>query len=215
MIRTGALPVNYGVVVFPAFDTIDVLATLDILNLMSLHNTMNLSIVASTLDPVSSKPVSAAMLADGSNFGQSIVPTHTFTNPPAQLDVLLVPGGLGARAPAPALLDAIQYIGDVYPSLQYIIGVCTGATLLARAGVLDGKRATTNKLSWAWATSQGPNVNWVPVARWVTDGNIWTSSGVAASIDGMFAFVGECVVHRHLWEVIDTGRPCAYRVFIW
>lgn len=45
--------------------------------------------------------------------------------------------------------------------LKYIISVCTGATILARAGVLDGKRATTNKRSWTWATSTGPNVTWV------------------------------------------------------
>jgi putative intracellular protease/amidase len=115
----------------------------------------------------------------GSNFSQSIVPTHTFKHPPKDLEVLIVPGGLGSRAPPPALLDAVAYIKDVYPRLRYIISVCTGATLLARAGVLDGRRATTNKHAWAWAVTTGPNVTWVPAARWVVDGNVWTTSGVA------------------------------------
>jgi transcriptional regulator GlxA family with amidase domain len=121
-----------------------------------------------------------------SAFAQSIVPTHTFASPPEQLDVLLVPGGFGTRK---ELREEIEYIKTTYPRLKYIVSVCTGSVLLARAGILDGKRATTNKRSWVWATSQGPNVNWVPVARWVTDGNIWTASGVSAGIDATAAFI--------------------------
>jgi putative intracellular protease/amidase len=79
----------------------------------------------------------------GSNFSQQILPTHTFKHPPKDLDVLFVPGGPGSMVLE--LDDAIAYIRHVYPSLQYIFSVCTGSTLLARAGVLDGKNATTNK----------------------------------------------------------------------
>lgn len=74
--------------------------------------------------------------------------------------------------------------------LKYILSVCTGATILARAGILDGRKATTNKRSWDWATSNGPNVNWVHTARWVADGNIWTSSGISAGIDLTYAWLG-------------------------
>jgi transcriptional regulator GlxA family with amidase domain len=81
--------------------------------------------------------------------------------------------------PPPIGLDIIEFIKETYPKLRYIISVCSGATLLARAGVLDGKRATTNKSVWEWAVLQGPKVKWVPTARWVVDGNIWTTSGVA------------------------------------
>jgi transcriptional regulator GlxA family with amidase domain len=127
------------------------------------------------------------MTGVGSNFSESVLPTHTYANPPTNLDVLLVPGGAGTRAPD--LNSTIAYVKDVYPNLKYIISVCTGATILARAGILDGRRATTNKHAWAWATSTGPDVNWVPTARWVVDGNVWTTSGVAAGLDGVFAFV--------------------------
>lgn len=57
--------------------------------------------------------------------------------------------------------------------------------------MLDGKKATTNKRAWAWATSTGPNTEWVPSARWVEDGNIFTSSGISAGIDVTMAWVAK------------------------
>jgi len=176
-------PVNYGMVLFPGFQALDVFGPLDILNTLSWTYPLDLSLIASTLDPVTTR---TELSLPGANFSESIVPTHTFADPPKNLDVLFVPGGIGARD---ALPDAIAYIKETYPSLKYIVSVCTGSTLLARAGILDGKKATTNKKAWKWATEQGPKVDWVPVARWVTDGNIWTSSGVSAGIDATFAFV--------------------------
>jgi putative intracellular protease/amidase len=164
-------------VLYPGFTALDVFGPLDVLNTTALQNgTIDLAIIAKTLDPVST--AATAMNTTGSNIGEPVVPTHTFDTAPTDLEVLLVPGGAGSRAPN--LGSAYDYIRATYPSLKYIISVCTGATLLARAGVLDGRRATTNKHAWAWATSTGPNTTWVPTARWVVDGNVWTTSGVAA-----------------------------------
>jgi transcriptional regulator GlxA family with amidase domain len=183
-INNASLPTKYGIIVFPGFQALDVFGPLDVMNTVAAQSKINLSIIASTYDPVSTH--SDLFPGIGSTFNEHVVPTHTFDNPPEDLDVLLVPGGGGTRA---ELLDAIKYIKDIYPSLQYLFSVCTGASLLARAGVLDGRRATTNKKDWAWATSTGPNVTWVPVARWVVDGNIWTTSGIAAGLDGIYAYV--------------------------
>jgi transcriptional regulator GlxA family with amidase domain len=72
--------------------------------------------------------------------------------------------------------------------LKYLLSVCTGSALLAKAGVLDGRKATSNKAAFTWASSMGPKVDWVTHARWVEDGNIWTSSGVSAGMDMMFNF---------------------------
>lgn len=189
---SDSLPVNYGVIVYPAFQAIDVFGPLDALNMLSAKFPMNLSIIGKTLDPVSTK-LPAKSNPFKSKFSESVVPTHTFSSPPKHLDVLLIPGGLGvtnATDTKPSdIQEIIDYVKVTYPSLQYLITVCTGATIASRAGILDGKNATTNKALWYWAIQQGPEVNWISHARWVVDGNIYTTSGVSAGIDGTFAFI--------------------------
>jgi transcriptional regulator GlxA family with amidase domain len=191
--------------VFPSFQALDVFGPLDFLNMVSLNRKLKLTVIGPTLDPVSTKPT--AMNAAGSDFGQSILPTHTFANPPKDLEVLLVPGGLGTRSPAPWVQEAVQFINQTYPNLKYIVSVCTGASFLARAGVLEGKHATTNKRSWAFVTGfGGPNVHWVPVARWVADGKVWSTSGVAAGMDGMLGFIEYLYGTDVAWEFANGSE---------
>ena len=71
------------------------------------------------------------------------------------------------------------------------MSVCTGAALLARAGVLDERQATSNKAAFSWVVGQGPRVRWVKQARWVEDGKFWTSSGVSAGIDMALAVIAK------------------------
>jgi transcriptional regulator GlxA family with amidase domain len=199
-----SLPVNFGVIVFPGFQALDAFGPLDALNTLSLHRPLNLYVIAQTLDPVSTKPSTPNL--HGSNFAQSIVPTHTFTTVPP-LDVLIIPGGLGTNDPE--IESAIGFVKKVYPSLQYLITVCTGAGVAARAGVLDGKRATTNKMSWASNIALRPEVTWIAHARWVVDGNIWTSSGVSAGLDAAFAFIGAVYgdkIAEKLADVLEYER---------
>ncbi|KAI9876947.1 MAG: hypothetical protein M1830_005233 [Pleopsidium flavum] len=187
--NNSSYPSNYGVVLFPAFEALDVFGPLQALNVLSRSHHMNLALIASTLDPVSTQPRSASMNAHNSTFAQSVLPTHTFSQRPPSLDVLIVPGGLGTRAPD--LFETVTFIEKTYPRLQYLISVCTGAGLVARSGILNGKKATTNKAAWNSTTALGAEVEWVAHARWVRDGNIWSSSGVSAGIDVTFAFIEE------------------------
>lgn len=174
-----------GVVLFPGFQALDVFGPVDCINVLSWSHSVTLALISSTLEPVTTKsPASANAI------GQSVVPTHTFATAPS-LDLLLVPGGLGTRGSNLAIEEAISYIRNVYPQLCYLITVCTGSGLAARAGVLDGKRATTNKMAWAEITGLAVNVDWVPRARWVVDGNVWSSSGVSAGIDVTLAWIEE------------------------
>lgn len=119
----------------------------------------------------------------------TLPPTHTLDTVPDDLDVLIIPGGLGTRSP---LINAtIAYVTETYPKLDYLLTVCTGSALAARAGLLDGRRATTNKAQWNSSITFGPDTEWVPRARWVVDGNIWTASGISAGIDLTLAFIEE------------------------
>ncbi|KAH8898527.1 class I glutamine amidotransferase-like protein [Thozetella sp. PMI_491] len=180
-------PKKYGVALFPGFQSLDVFGSLDVLNFLSLTHKLELSLIAPTLDPVSTIPASERPVV---RIGQSLVPTHTYETAPEDLEVLLVPGGPGVRD-LEGTQPIVDFIKARYPKLRFLLTVCTGSALAARAGVLDGKQATSNKISFEWVKSQGANVNWQPKARWVTDGNIWTSSGVSAGIDQIFAFVAD------------------------
>ncbi|KAI8632784.1 class I glutamine amidotransferase-like protein [Xylariaceae sp. FL1651] len=177
-------PTKFGVVLFPGFQALDVFGPLDTLNNLSRNTPLEFVVLAATLEPVSTKVDAPGRI------GQSVMPTHTFDNCPEDLEVLLVPGGFGARDPANTV-PIVEFIKRIFPKLRYLLTVCTGSAVVAQSGILDGRRATSNKNSWEWATAQGPAVQWVHQARWVVDGNIWTSSGVSAGIDLMFAFIAD------------------------
>lgn len=86
------------------------------------------------------------------------------------------------------------YIHTVFPTVKYVVTICTGSAILAGIGLLDNRRATTNKSTWDSVVVLGPSVNWVRRARWVVDDTtgvtpVWSSSGVSAGIDVTFAFV--------------------------
>ncbi|KAI0072435.1 class I glutamine amidotransferase-like protein [Panus rudis PR-1116 ss-1] len=114
--------------------------------------------------------------------------------PDEQFDIILVPGGLGSR-PDRVQPSLIRFLQRQAPGAKYVLSVCTGSWILAQAGLLDGKRATTNKASFKRtkeATAQ-QKIEWVPKARWVIDGKTWTASGVTAGIDMASAFLDELV----------------------
>ncbi|KAL4920204.1 class I glutamine amidotransferase-like protein [Aspergillus aurantiobrunneus] len=177
-------PLRVGLLLFPGFQALDAFGPIDCLNVLSRTQTLTLSILSHTLDPVSTRsPFNPDAIA------QSVVPTHTFSNAPP-LDVLLVPGGQGTRClDTDPIKSAIKFIADVHPSLKYLVTVCTGSGLVAQSGVLDGRRATTNKMGFAEVKRWRSQVDWVAKARWVVDGNIWTSSGVSAGIDVTLAWM--------------------------
>ena len=163
-----------GVLLFPEFELLDVFGPLEAFG--HAKDWFRIVTVAERAGPVTSSQGPRAM-AD-----------HGFADCPP-LDILLVPGGMGTRREVnnPALVD---WIARQARGAETTTSVCTGAALLARAGVLDGRRATSNKRSFGWVAEQGPKVEWVRQARWVDDGNVVTSSGVSAGIDMALHLIG-------------------------
>ncbi|MBG6056902.1 transcriptional regulator GlxA family with amidase domain [Cryobacterium sp. MP_M5] len=116
------------------------------------------------------------------------------------IDTLVVAGGsdMDAAAGDPRLVDSIRRLALLS---RRVTSVCSGAFLLAAAGLLDGRRATTH---WAECDTLGrayPRVAVEPDAIYVQDGNVWTSAGVTAGIDLALALVAD-----------DHGRAAAATV---
>lgn len=124
-------------------------------------------------------------------------------------DTLLVPGGPGTRTPDPRLVDRLRRTG---PRARRVVSVCTGAFLLAEAGLLDGRRATTHWSMCDTLARRFPEVDVDPAPIFVRDGDVATSAGVTAGIDLALALVEEdcgrdvaLTVARHL--VVFLRRP--------
>ncbi|TFK81226.1 class I glutamine amidotransferase-like protein [Polyporus arcularius HHB13444] len=218
-------PSKAGILLFPGFEPLDVFGPVEALQMLSHAVKFDLVWIGPTLDPVSTAPKDLmandpTFKNQGSSIDTRVVPTHTYDSPPDDLEVLLVPGGLGTREHWPSSAPAVTFIEKTYPKLKYLITVCTGAGLAARAGVLDGKRATTNKFVWKETTSWRPQVKWVKLARYVVDGNCWTAAGVSAGIDVTLAWIahvyGEKVARtaaNHMeyeWRDDRNWDPFAY-----
>ncbi|MFF9481578.1 GlxA family transcriptional regulator [Streptomyces sp. NPDC014733] len=101
---------------------------------------------------------------------------------------LLVPGGEGSRSPAPGLID---WLREHARRAERVVSVCSGALLLAEAGLLDGRRATTHWALCAQLAEEYPEVTVEPDPVFVRDGPIATSAGVTAGIDLALALVEE------------------------
>ena len=84
-------------------------------------------------------------------------------------DLLVIPGGDSALIEAEDE-ELMQWIRQATGKAERVMAVCTGTVLLGMTGVLDGRKATTNKLNFTKTVQLAPNVEWVKEARWVEDG---------------------------------------------
>lgn len=113
--------------------------------------------------------------------GPKTVAEYDFGDAP-ELDLILLPGGfgtieqLGNRA-------LHEFLRQRSARATVTMSVCSGSAILAKAGLLDGRRATSNKQFFDLARGQSAKVDWVTEARWVEDGPFATSSGVSAGTD--------------------------------
>lgn len=114
--------------------------------------------------------------------------------------ILFVPGGSGTREKVNDI-NFIEFIKNMANESKYILSVCTGSALLAKTGILNGKRATSNKRAFNWVVEQGQQVNWIKEARWVNDDKIYTSSGVSAGIDMALGFIGDILGKEKAIEI--------------
>ncbi|MCX5893247.1 MAG: DJ-1/PfpI family protein, partial [Deltaproteobacteria bacterium] len=113
--------------------------------------------------------------------GMRVIPDCSIANCPP-LDILLAPGGWGTRREIENK-TLIDWIGERGRQVETLTSVCTGALLLGKAGLLDGRRATTHWRSLAWLRESFPLVTVEEHLRVVEDGHLLTSAGISAGID--------------------------------
>lgn len=164
-----------GMVLFDGFELLDVFGPLEMFGM--LKDRVEIVMIAQKAGPVKSGAGPAAVADVG------------FADAP-RLDIVMIPGGMGTRREVdnPAFMAAIKDIAQATPQVATI---CTGSALLARTGLIDGVKATSNKMAWTWATGQGAKVVWVPKARWVEDGKYISSSGISAGTDMALALIAK------------------------
>jgi putative intracellular protease/amidase/methionine-rich copper-binding protein CopC len=163
-----------GVILYPGFEVLDVYGPVE---MWANVPEFNVIMIAEEQGPVMSAQ------------GVATIADYSFDNAPA-LDIVMVPGGIGTRT---ELLNEtfLSYLRQVHAESEYTTSVCTGSALLAKAGILDGLSATSNKRAFYLAEEQSSEVDWIVDARWVESGKVLTSSGVSAGIDMALGLVAK------------------------
>lgn len=213
MAQRKDFPKSFGLLLYPQFEVLDMAGPMETLNCLAQKKgfvDMTLSIISRSLDPVSPGINSKAEASSQFAAKQLYLPTHTLDTAP-QLDVLIIPGGIGAvetnlDGSKSDFGDYVEFVRkcyhgyDSYYPLKHMISICNAAGVVARAGVLDGRKATTNKAHWAVITAEGPKTHWISKARWVNVDNIWTSSGVSAGTDCVLAWLSTIIAE----DIVDA-----------
>lgn len=180
--------INIGVPIYEGVDSLDTMGAFQVFHLLGGEKTINPFLITEDGKPVTSLE------------GISIGPKYSFANCPP-LDVLFVPGAAGYPNGFPdskmvkkgrrenmlSLLNSnqpyLRFLAEKAKHASWVTGVCTGTILLAAAGLLDGRRATTH---WAFKNSlaQFPKVTLADgYPRYVIDGNVVTGGGISSAID--------------------------------
>jgi transcriptional regulator GlxA family with amidase domain len=164
-----------GAILYDNFELLDLYGPLEMFG--TLGDDLRIVTIAEAKGPVASTQ------------GPKTVAEEDFNSAPP-LDLVVIPGGIGTF-PALENVELLNFLRERAEQAKFMMSVCTGSGLLAAAGLLDGKRATTNKMFFQMVADLSDQVTWVENARWVTDGKMVTSSGVSAGTDMALAVIAE------------------------
>src|SRR6516165_4443308 len=186
-----------AILIFPDFQLLDAagpIAAFDTAARESTTPSFRLRVIARTAGPVTSSS------------GAQLIAENFFDDP---LDTLIVAGGWGSREAA-ACPETLAFIRTASARARRTASVCSGAFILAAAGLLDGRRATTHWGRAAELARAYPQVHVEPDRIFTRDGAIWTSAGVTAGIDLALALVaddlGESTAKRAAQQLVVYYR---------
>ena len=166
-------PLKIGALLFAGFELLDIYGPLEMFGLLG----DKISITMLAVEPGEIESSAGPMGVANESLQQA-----------AHLDLFLIPGGIGTRTLVcdPDFLELLRKKAD---EARFVATICTGSALLAKTGLLDGCKATSNKLVFDWVMQQRPEVDWIRKARWIKDGRFFTSSGISAGIDMTLAMI--------------------------
>jgi putative intracellular protease/amidase len=183
-------PIHVGAVLFEGFELLDFYGPLEMFGL--LEAAARITIVAEKAGAVRSShgPCSMAEATMAGSGG---------------FDVLLIPGGIGTRKEIanPPFLAELKRLSE---ASRLVATVCTGSFLLAKTGLINGRKATSNKRVFQLVTDLAPRVNWIAKARWVEDGKYFTSSGVSAGMDMALAVIARLCGREKSLEIASRAE---------
>ncbi|HET8823346.1 MAG TPA: GlxA family transcriptional regulator [Thermoleophilaceae bacterium] len=189
------------IVVYPGVQALDVIGPAEVLRAATLLHPpgYDVSVAAAQAEPIPSSTV--ALMPDVALSACSS----------GRIDTLIVAGGTGARD-AERDDPLIAWLQAAAGRSRRVASVCTGAFVLARAGLLDGRRATTHWASCAELARRYPDTTVEPDPIFVRDGNVFTSAGVTAGMDLALALVEddlgrEVALEAARWLVVFLKRP--------
>ena len=175
-------PMTIGATLYPGFEMLDMFGPLEMFSMLGTEQA-NILMISETGEPVN------AAIAENIGSGPRVMADHSFAEAPA-LDIILLPGGFGTM---PELENEamLRFLSERAEEAQFVCSVCTGSLLLAKAGLLDNRRATTNKQFFSLNQLVPGPIEWIKEARWVEDGKMLTSSGVSAGMDMALALIAK------------------------
>jgi putative intracellular protease/amidase len=188
-----------GAVLYEGFELLDLFGPLEMFTALP-PEALEVVMIAQQAGPILAGSMSGAKMP-------TVNADYSFDDAPA-LDILLLPGGLGTipELENPLMLD---FLANRAATAKITASVCSGSALLAKAGVLDGHKATSNKQFFSLATSSSDKVDWQERARWVDDGPVVTSSGVSAGTDMALAIIAR-LFGQEMAEGIANGAEYSW-----
>ena len=191
-----------GIVIFPEVEVLDFCGPYEVFTVARLDEARR----REEPSPFRVLLVAEAATAVTTAGGMRVIPDCLLAVCPP-LNILVVPGGWGTRRQIDNKI-MIDWIAERGRQVETLTSVCTGALLLAAAGLLNGRRATTHWRSLSWLRESFPAVTVEERLRVVEDGHILTSAGISAGIDLALKVVG-----RSFGEAVAraTARHMEYR----
>jgi transcriptional regulator GlxA family with amidase domain len=190
-----------GILIFENVEVLDFCGPFEVFSVTRLDeekrreepSPFNVFLVAQTKDPI---------VTTG---GMKVLPDYDFDDCPS-LSILVVPGGWGTRKEMNNG-RLLSWIAECAKQAETLTSVCTGALLLGKAGLLEGKRATTHWSSLDWMQERFPTTQVEKQMHFVEEGNLFTSAGISAGIDMALK-----VVTRYFGETVarSTAKYMEY-----